>query len=114
MVIETLQNVGFVISSSNAVDNPVYDIKYTENKPGIAAFSKTYDDNFNPTKGFAAIMTCTHADENCPFIVGAEKRIPIRYDDPKAFDNTPQKAAKYHERSLQIATELCYVFSMIQ
>ena len=58
-------------------------------------------------------MTCSHADENCPFIAGAEQRIPVRYDDPKAFDNTPQQLEKYRERSLQIATELFYVFSQI-
>ncbi len=114
MVIETLQNMGFHISSSNTAENPIYDIKYAANEPGVVGFSKKYDDNFNPAEGFAAIMTCSHADENCPFIVGAEKRIPIRYDDPKAFDNTPQKAEKYYERSLQIASELCYVFSMIR
>jgi arsenate reductase len=48
------------------------------------------------------------------FIAGAEKRIPITYEDPKAFDNTPQQAEKYQERSLQIATEMLYVFSQIK
>ncbi len=114
MVIETLRKTGFQISSSESKENPIYDIKFAENETEITAFSKTYDDTFNPSKAFAAIMTCSHADENCPFIVGAEKRIPIRYDDPKAFDNTSIKALKYHERSTQIATELCYVFSRIQ
>jgi hypothetical protein len=28
----------------------------------------------------------------------------------EAFDNTPQQAEKYQERSLQIATEMLYVF----
>ena len=59
-------------------------------------------------------MTCSHADENCPFIAGAEKRIPITYEDPKKFDNTPEQLAKYNERSLQIATELFYVFSKVK
>ena len=45
---------------------------------------------------------------------GLIKNLSVTYDDPKAFDNTPQQAAKYKERSLQIATELFYVFSMIQ
>jgi arsenate reductase len=58
-------------------------------------------------------MTCSQADGGCPFIAGAEKRVPITYDDPKAFDHTPQQAEKYHERSLDIATELKYVFSNI-
>jgi len=58
-------------------------------------------------------MTCDHADENCPFIPGTEQRIPVRYEDPKAFDNTPLEAEKYDERSVQIATEMFYVFSKI-
>ena len=47
-------------------------------------------------------------------INGAEKRIPITYEDPKAYDNTPQQLEKYKERSLQIATEMKYVFSNIK
>ena len=63
---------------------------------------------------FAAIMTCSQADGGCPFIAGAEKRIPITFEDPKAFDNTPQQKEKYEERSFQIATEMFYVFSQIK
>ena len=59
-------------------------------------------------------MTCSHADENCPVVFGCEKRIPITFEDPKAFDDTPQQAEKYLERSIQIATELKFVFSKIQ
>lgn len=28
-------------------------------------------------------MTCSQADEGCPFIAGAEVRIPITFEDPK-------------------------------
>ena len=73
-----------------------------------------YDDAVNPTSNFAAIMTCSDAEENCPFIPGVELRIGTTYDDPKAFDNTPIKAEKYLERSNQIARECLYVFSLIQ
>jgi arsenate reductase len=58
-----------------------------------------------PKSEFAAIWRFRRS-----FIAGAEKRIPITYEDPKAFDNTPQQAEKYQERSLQIATEMLYVF----
>ena len=110
---KTLSNAGFEIKVISDGMNPIYSIKHSENAHPIIGFSKTFDDAFNPKSEFAAILTCSHADENCPFISGAEKRIPITYDDPKAFDNTPQQAAKYKERSLQIATELKYVFSKI-
>lgn len=114
MVGKTLESVGFKIEKLSNENNPVYAIKYSENAHPVVAFSKTYDDAFNPKGEFAALMTCDHADENCPFIFGCEARIPVRYDDPKAFDNTAQQAEKYLERSNQIASEMLYVFSQIK
>jgi arsenate reductase len=114
MAAKTLEKAGFQIQTIADGTNPIYAIKYAENAQPIIGFSKTYDDYFNPKSEFAAIMTCSQADGGCPFIAGAEKRIPIMFEDPKAFDNTPQQAAKYEERSLQIATEMSYVFSQIK
>lgn len=113
IVAETLRNSGFQIKTISKSENPVYSIKYTYNQHPIIGFSKRLDDDFNPKSEFVAIMTCDSANEACPFVSGAEKRIPITFEDPKAFDNTPQQAEKYNERSLQIATELFYVFSQI-
>jgi arsenate reductase len=113
MAKETLKNTGFQIKTLSEGENPVYSIKYAENEHPIIGFSKKLEDDFNPKSEFAAIMTCSQADGACPFISGAEKRIPITFEDPKAFDATPQQADKYTERSLQIATELYYVFSQI-
>lgn len=113
MAAKTLENAGFEILTLSEGKNPVYAIKFAENSHPIIGFSKTYDDAFNPQSEFAAIMTCSQADAGCPFIPGAEKRIPVKYDDPKAFDNTPQQAEKYQERSNQIATEMLYVFSKV-
>ncbi len=112
-VAKTLENQGFKILPISAGNNPVYALKYAQNGHPVIAFSKTYFDNFNPVSEFAAIMTCTNADGDCPFIPGAEKRIPITFNDPKEFDNTPSQEAKYEERSLQIALEMFYVFSQI-
>ncbi len=113
MIAKTLMNSGFQVTTISETNNPIYSIKYAENAHPIIGFSKKVDNNFNPKSEFAAIMTCSQADGDCPFIVGAEKRIPITYDDPKVFDNAPQQALQYEERSLQIATELFYVFSQI-
>ncbi|WP_296381808.1 protein-tyrosine-phosphatase [Winogradskyella sp.] len=110
---KTLEDTGFKIEKLSTETNPVYTIKYNDNEHPIIGFSKTFDAEFNPTSEFAAILTCSSADKDCPFIAGAEKRIPITFEDPKAFDNTPQQLEKYNERSLQIATELKYVFSKI-
>ncbi len=114
MAAKTLIKQGFQIKTIAEGSNPVYAIKYNENEHPIIGFSKTYDDVFNPQSEFAAILTCSSADQGCPFIAGAEKRIPVTYEDPKAFDNTPQQAEKYEERSFQIATEMFYVFSQIK
>ena len=114
MAAKTLTKQGFQIKTIAEGNNPVYAIKYAENEHPIIGFSKTFDDNFNPQSEFAAILTCSSADQGCPFIAGAEKRIPITFEDPKAFDNTPQQAEKYEERSVQIATEMFYVFSQIK
>lgn len=114
MVAKTLSDIGFNIDKLSENENPVYSIKYGSNALPVIGFSKTFDHGFNPQSAFAAIMTCSQADAGCPFIAGAETRIPITYEDPKAFDNTPQQEEKYAERSLQIATELNYIFSKIK
>lgn len=114
MAAKTLEQAGFKIEVLLEGKNPVYAIKYAENEHPIVGFSKTFNHPFNPKSEFAAIMTCSDADANCPFIPGAEKRISVKYDDPKAFDNTPQQAEKYEERSNQIAAEMLYVFSKIK
>jgi len=112
-VTETLANQGFEIQKLSDTSNPLYEVKFADEEPAVLCFSKLFDDAFNPKNDFAAIMTCSSADEGCPFIAGAEKRFPIRYDDPKVFDGTEVMDAKYAERSLEIATEMHYVFSQI-
>ena len=111
MVAETLQDSGFSIQILAGGKNPVYAIKFAKNEHPVIGFSKLFNNEFNPEEEFAAIMTCSQADGECPFISGAETRILISYDDPKAFDEKPQQKEKYRERSMQIATEMFYVFS---
>ena len=112
-VAETLTNQGFQIQQVSQEQNPVYAVKFDENQHPIICFSKTYFDEFNPKTNFSAIMTCNNADEGCPMVFGAEARFPIKYDDPKAFDGTDIMNEKYTERSLQIASEMYFVFSQI-
>lgn len=111
--VASCKSLGFEIEGDTKSPNPKYWVKLDENTQ-IECFSKVYDDPANPTSGFAAVMTCSDADENCPFIPGTEARIPLRYEDPKAFDDTELEAAKYDERSLQIASELLYIFRAIR
>lgn len=110
--IDALRTIGFEITAENTCVNPKYTVRFGENE-STTCFSKVYDDEVNPKTNFAAIMTCSDAEENCPFIPGVDLRIGTTYEDPKAFDGTPQQAEKYLERSNQIALESLYVFSKI-
>jgi arsenate reductase (thioredoxin) len=113
-VAETLSNQGFQIEKLSNENNPVYAVKFAENEHPIICFSKTFDDDFNPNSQFAAIMTCDNADEGCPMVIGSEARFPIKYNDPKAFDGTELMNEKYEERSIEIASEMYFVFSKIK
>lgn len=113
-VAETLINQGFEILKLSETENPVYAVKFAENEHAIICFSKKYNDDFNPKSEFAAILTCDSADENCPIVYGAEARIPIKYKDPKSSDGTPEMKETYFNRSLEIATELKFVFENIK
>lgn len=111
--VKALKQFGFEIDVIADNDNPVYSIKYSLNQSPIIGFSKCFDHPFNPKTDFAAILTCSDADEGCPFIEGADVRIPMTFEDPKVYDNTSLQIEKYIQRGLQIATELKYVFSKV-
>lgn len=114
MAAKALEKSGLQIQKLVNTDNPIYSIKFHPDEPAIIGFSKTYDHSFNVQTGFAAVMTCSHADANCPFIPTASKRISLPYDDPKDFDGTPEQEQKYDERCREIAREMFYVFSKIR
>jgi arsenate reductase len=108
--VAALERAGLEAQPVTAGDNPVWLLRYADGVPPLAAFSKVYDQAPNPRRDFAAVMTCSHAEENCPFVPGAEKRFSVMYDDPKAADGTPEEAAVYDARCRQIAAEMLYVF----
>ena len=112
-VAETLAKQGFEIAKLSENQNPVYAIKFDKDEMPIIAFSKKYDDKFNPESDFCAIMTCSSADQGCPFIAGADKRIPVRYEDPKMYDGNAEMDEKYLQKSLEIGQEMFYVFSKV-
>lgn len=107
------ERAGFVVDNPGG-ENPRYEVSFSPEVPPLVLFSKVFDDPVNPTEGFAAVMTCSDADENCPFIPGAELRLPLTYDDPKEADDTPGEAARYDERLRQIGRELLFALSLIQ
>lgn len=111
--VEAIRKSGFRVEKLDESDNPVYFVYFSDDKEPIECFSKVYNDSFNPQKDFAAIMTCSDADKNCPIVFGAEARFPIRYNDPKDFDGTELEEKKYQERFDQIGTEMLFTFSNI-
>ena len=111
--IAAMRRAGFQIEAPEAV-NPHCKVSFANDAAPIVCFSKTFDDPFNPVKGFAAIMTCSDADQNCPFVPGAEKRFALTYEDPKVADDTPAEEAKYDERVRQIGREILYWYSWVQ
>ncbi len=109
-----LNRAGFKIEPKTKGENPIYTVTYADNKPSVEAFSKKYTHKTNPSENFVAVMTCSHADKNCPTVEGASMRIAIPYVDPKVADNTPEEVATYDERCKQIATEEFYLFSQVK
>ncbi|MES2559860.1 MAG: protein-tyrosine-phosphatase [Bacteroidota bacterium] len=111
--INSLKRTGFNISDDGQSSNPMYTVAYADHLYSIC-FSKVYDDTANPQQHFAAIMTCSDAEQNCPFIPGVELRIGTTYNDPKVADNTAEQDITYDKRSMQIALECLYVFSLVK
>jgi len=111
-VVEALKRIGFKIENPGG-ENPHYKVFYDDNVEPLICFSKRFDDSSNPQRDFAAIMTCSEADQNCPFVPGAALRVAIPYKDPKEADGTSLEAKTYNDRCLQIATEIYYVLSLL-
>jgi len=112
--VAALRRAGFSIDDPKTAQNPRYRVRYHDDAPELECFSKVYHDASNPKSDFCAVMTCSQADKLCPLVRGASARISLPFDDPKAFDGTPEEASKYDERCQQIARELLFVFSTAQ
>jgi arsenate reductase len=109
--VTALQELGLKIEKMDNTQNPHY--RVTTGTTITEAFSKVYSDAPNPDKDFAAIMVCSSADAGCPVVIGAEQRISLPFEDPKVSDGTPQQAATYRERALQIGTEIAWAFMRV-
>ena len=93
--------------------NPNYSVAFADNEPPLICYSKIFNQQPNPSSSYCAIMTCSHADQNCPVAIGCYLRLAIRYEDPKVSDDTPHESATYDERCAQIAREMLYAMSIV-
>lgn len=110
--VKALRDLGVGIHTPDpSATNPTYEVHLQPDKPTTSAWSKVYSDAANPQHGFAAVMTCSSADEACPVVFGADSRFAIPYVDPKAADGTSAEAATYLERAEQIGTEMFYLMA---
>ena len=111
--INALIALGFKISTSTPLANLIYNVNFSGDD-FVVCFSKLYDHHKNPFKNFAAVITCSDAEQNCPFVLGAEIRVATTYQDPKILDGLALQNQTYIERFKQIATETLYVFSLLK
>lgn len=111
--VAAIERAGFKVENPGG-ENPHYQVTYADGVTPMECFSKKYDDPSNANDNFAAVMTCSDADKNCPFIPGASLRVPIPYVDPKESDGSDQEAATYDERCKQIATEMFFIMSQVK
>lgn len=112
--VAALERAGYRIEKTTDDDNPVYHVRFGDVAHPLTCFSKVYDQAPNPKCGYIAVMTCDDANEACPVVHGASRRVGIVYEDPKAADGTAEEARVYDERCAQIGREMLYVFSHIQ
>jgi len=112
--VDAFKRAGFEIADTTGGDNPVYEIRFATNRPPLRAWSKVYNRDGNPTEGYIAVMTCTHADENCPVVIGAADRFSLPFVDPKEADDTPAEAATYDERLRQIGSQMFYLMAAVK
>lgn len=110
--VDVLKRAGFTIEIEKKGKNPIYLVDFGGEKL-IKCYSKTLNHESLPLNNFAAVMTCGDAEENCPFLPGAELRIPITYDDPKISDGTAEVEKVYDERCKQIAREILFLLSSV-
>ena len=109
-MIEALEDFGMEFISSGEDDNPIYHLR---DYPSKKYYSKGFDAAENPSKNFFAFMVCDHADELCPIVNGAKYRFPLKFKDPKAFDDSKDVKEAYRNKVIEIGTELNFIFQML-
>ncbi len=110
--VRAMRTLGFRISLSEQQqkENPRYEISVGTGLPSLTCYSKRFDESLPKDESFVAVMTCSDADQNCPVVPGATSRIPLTYEDPKAFDGTDREQQAYLNTAVEIGREIIRVF----
>lgn len=110
--VAALRHFGFQVPEKEPGRNPKYLLAFGDgNYQEQLFFSKKYDNAYNPQQDFIAVMVCTEADADCPVVLGAFKRLPLPYVDPKVADDTPQESQSYQGKVQEIGREMAYLVS---
>ena len=112
-MVDAVKRSGIELTILVEGDNPRYSVsqKKTTTTSNELMFSKKYDHEYNPSKDFIAVMVCSQADKDCPFVPGASERMALPYLDPKAYDDTPQESKVYDDKVREIGREILYMMS---
>lgn len=112
--VTAMRRAGFDIQDATTGDNPLYLVRYADDRPPIRAYSKLYNADANPRQGFIALMTCSSADKSCPVVRGSIARHAIHYTDPRLCDDTPTETTAYNERCREIAREMFFIMAEVR
>ena len=112
-VINALSNSGLKIEKKQTGDE-VYLLKSSKRDKGINLYSKEYSCKSNPPKHFIAIMTCSDADQMCPVIKGADKKVFLPYPDPRTSEKTGLEKKTYGHINAVVAKEMFYLMKQLK
>lgn len=112
--VDASRRAGFDVKKTTEGNNPVYEIRHGDPGAVIRAFSKVHDQAPNPTEEFCAVLTCSRADEKCPVVPGASKRVAIPFEDPGDHDGTPREAQVYDDCCRRVSREMLYLVSRVR
>lgn len=109
--IAALERFGFKVKRPmEQSNNPIYQIQWKEDSC-MNLYSKLHSEAMKSNESFAALMCCSEASDNCPFVPGSEHLVSLNYTDPKWSDGTEEEVEAYDACCLQIGSEIYYVFS---
>ncbi len=111
--VRAMRTLGFHITKSELpsdLQNPRYRISVGPGLPELTCYSKRFEEALPKENLFTAVMTCSDADQNCPIVPGAQTRIPLTFEDPKAYDGSGKEQQEYLKTALEIGREMLRVF----
>jgi len=104
--VAAMQRAGFALEKTPAAYPSGYLMHWEDQDHHF--WSKVFSESPNPQRGFAAVMVCSDADEACPFVPGAEKRISLPFEDPKKSDGGGKEEEAYDLAAEKIGREISY------